>query len=56
MSEPFDWHEYDFGFSGNGVEDQNATDPEMEALLNTILQPHLSVGLGSYDQSHAPFL
>jgi hypothetical protein len=46
------WHEFDFGFSNDDPEGGVGTgqvDPEIEALLNTILQPHLYVGNSGFD-------
>jgi hypothetical protein len=37
--------EFEFAYGDTGQ-----VDPEIEALLNTILQPHLNVGIGGYEQ------
>jgi len=47
-SEGFDWDHFDFGI-GIGDTEQTNVDPELQALLDTILQPHLNIGLGGYD-------
>lgn len=47
-SDGFDWDNFDFGV-GIGDTEQTPVDPELQALLDTILQPHLNIGLGGYD-------
>jgi hypothetical protein len=51
-SDVIDWQEFDFGFS-NGHGDDGQVNPEVEALLNTILQPHLNVAVGNFEPGSA---
>jgi hypothetical protein len=51
-SDGFDWDNFDFGV-GIGDTEQTPVDPELQALLDTILQPHLNIGLGGYDTGFA---
>jgi hypothetical protein len=44
----FDWDDFEFGV-GIGDAEQTQVDPELQALLDTILQPHLNIGIGGYD-------
>jgi hypothetical protein len=44
----FDWDDLDFGLGIDHPEHAHV-DPELQALLDTILQPHLNIGIGGYD-------
>ena len=49
-----DWDQFDLGLGlGAGDLDQTQVDPELQALLDRILQPHLHVGIGGYDAGFA---
>lgn len=49
-----DWDQFDLGLGlGAGDLDQTQVDPELQALLDRILQPHLHVGIGGYDVGFA---
>jgi hypothetical protein len=48
-----DWDQFDFGLGlGAGDSEQAHVDPELQALLDRILQPHLNVGIGGYDTGY----
>jgi len=47
-SDGFDRDNFDFDI-GIGNAELTQVDPELQALLDTILQPHLNIGLGGYD-------
>jgi hypothetical protein len=47
-----DWDEFDLGRGAEHAE-QGHVDPELQALLDTILQPHLNVGIYGYDAGFA---
>jgi hypothetical protein len=51
-NETVDWEDFDFGL-GEGDPAQGQVDPDFQALLDTILQPHLHVGIGEYDPGFA---
>jgi hypothetical protein len=52
-SQMTDWDQFDFGLGlGAGDAEQAHVDPELQALLDRILQPHLNVGIGGYDAGY----